>query len=81
MAQELVKNAKSLPANTVYEFVPEPNFAKAGTYKTWICLLYPDNSMETSQEVTVSVYEHTWKAKKTVKKHKKLIRRARSPSA
>ncbi|MFV4927036.1 Rib/alpha-like domain-containing protein [Lactobacillus delbrueckii subsp. allosunkii] len=56
MAQELVKNAKSLPANTVYEFVPEPNFAKAGTYKTWIRLLYPDNSMETSQEVTVSVY-------------------------
>ncbi|MCD5431578.1 hypothetical protein LOB14_09075 [Lactobacillus delbrueckii subsp. lactis] len=70
-----------MPANTVYEFVPEPNFAKAGTYKTWIRLLYPDNSMETSQEVTVSVYDHTWKAKKTAKKHKKLIRRARSPSA
>ncbi|WP_270447821.1 Rib/alpha-like domain-containing protein [Lactobacillus delbrueckii] len=62
---------KSLPANTVYEFVPEPNFAKAGTYKTRIRLLYPDNSMETSQEVTVSVYDHAWKAKKTVKKHKK----------
>ncbi|MCD5486322.1 hypothetical protein [Lactobacillus delbrueckii] len=42
-----------MPANTVYEFVPEPNFAKAGTYKTWIRLLYPDNSMETSQEVTL----------------------------
>nr|WP_248574415.1 Rib/alpha-like domain-containing protein [Lactobacillus delbrueckii] len=53
-----------MPANTVYEFVPEPNFAKAGTYKTRIRLLYPDNSMETSQEVTVSVYDHTWKAKK-----------------
>ncbi|MCD5438545.1 hypothetical protein LOB55_06310 [Lactobacillus delbrueckii subsp. lactis] len=70
-----------MPANTVYEFVPEPNFAKMGTYKTWIRLLYLDNSMETSQEVIVSVYDHTWKAKKTVKKDKKLIRRARSPSA
>ncbi|MBT8895125.1 hypothetical protein BTI66_05145 [Lactobacillus delbrueckii subsp. bulgaricus] len=70
MAQELVKNAKSLPANTVYEFVPEPNFAKAGTYKTRIRLLYPDNSMETSQEVTVSVYDHTWKAKKIVIKRR-----------
>lgn len=50
---------KAWPANTVYEFVPEPNFAKVGTYKTWIRLLYPDNSMETSQEVTVSVYDHT----------------------
>ncbi|APV47461.1 hypothetical protein BTJ35_04015 [Lactobacillus delbrueckii subsp. bulgaricus] len=70
MAQELVKNAKSLPANTVYKFVTEPNFAKAGTYKTRIRLLYPDNSMETSQEVTVSVYDHTWKAKKTVIKRR-----------
>ena len=70
IAQELVKNAKSLPANTVYKFVPEPNFAKAGTYKTRIRLLYPDNSMETSQEVTVSVYDHTWKAKKTVIKRR-----------
>lgn len=75
IARELVKNAKSLPANTVYEFVPEPNFAKAGTYKTRIRLLYPDNSMETSQEVTVSVYDHAWKAKKTVKKHKKAKKR------
>lgn len=71
IARELVKNAKKLPENTVYEFVPEPNFAKAGTYKTRIRLLYPDNSMETSQEVTVSVYDHAWQAKKTVKKHKK----------
>lgn len=74
IARELVKNAKKLPANTVYEFVPEPNFAKAGIYKTRIRLLYPDNSMETSQEVTVSVYDHAWKAKKTVKKHKKAKR-------
>ncbi|AQR54885.1 hypothetical protein IV47_GL001611 [Lactobacillus delbrueckii subsp. bulgaricus ATCC 11842 = JCM 1002] len=50
--------------------MPEPNFAKAGTYKTRIRLLYPDNSMETSQEVTVSVYDHTWKAKKTVIKRR-----------
>lgn len=71
IAREMVKNAKSLPANTVYEFVPEPNFAKAGTYKTRIRLLYPDNSMETSQEVTVSVYDHAWQAKKPVKKSKK----------
>lgn len=60
---------------------PSPISPRRGHYKTWIRLLYPDNSMETSQEVTVSVYDHTWKAKKTVKKHKKLIRRARSPSA
>ncbi|MBT8800061.1 hypothetical protein BTI05_03445 [Lactobacillus delbrueckii subsp. bulgaricus] len=80
MAQELVKNAKSLPANTVYEFVPEPNFAKAGTYKTRIRLLYSDNSMETSQEVTVSVYDHTWKAKKTVIKRLRRARRPRSAS-
>ncbi|MGZ1344091.1 hypothetical protein ACXO8R_08230 [Lactobacillus delbrueckii subsp. bulgaricus] len=33
-----------MPANTVYEFVPEPNFAEAGTYKTRIRLLYSDNS-------------------------------------
>lgn len=75
IARELVKNAKSLPANTVYEFVSEPNFAKAGIYKTRIRLLYPDNSMETSQEVTVSVYDHAWKARKTVKKHKKAKKR------
>ena len=75
IARELVKNAKSLPANTVYEFVSEPNFAKAGIYKTRIRLLYPDNSMETSQEVTVSVYDHAWKARKTVKKHKKSKKR------
>lgn len=72
IARDLVKNANKLPANTVYEFVPEPNFAKAGTYQTRIRLLYPDNSMETSQQVTVSVYDHAWKAKKTVKKHKKI---------
>lgn len=55
IARELVKNAKSLPANTVYEFVPEPNFAKAGAYKTQIKVTYPDKSTWTSSEFMIEL--------------------------
>ncbi|WP_201331514.1 Rib/alpha-like domain-containing protein, partial [Lactobacillus nasalidis] len=75
IARDLVKNASSLPADTVYEFVPEPDFKKAGRYQTRVRLLYPDNSVETSRKVTVTVCQHAFELKRgkksKAKKHRK----------
>ncbi len=55
IARDLVKNASKLPENTIYGFVHEPNFLKAGTYRTRIRILYPDDSTEETRKAKVHV--------------------------
>ena len=64
IARDLVKNASKLPENTIYEFVHEPNFLKAGTYRTRIRILYPDDSIEETRKAKVVVYRYAMDADK-----------------